>query len=102
MGIAVHLGGEKQPAAPAIGVAGRAVLTVPVVIAGTGVAAFVFERDTPFAPEDITRIEGLVTLLGPVLNEKRLNDRWLGAKALDAAARQVLRRRPQVRERQGR
>lgn len=62
----------------------RAVLTVPMRRDGRVVGAMVFERAAanPFRPDEVELIEATCAILGPVLEEKRLNDRALPVKAL--------------------
>lgn len=71
------------------------VLTVPLLVDDRFIGAITLERtaDQPFLPETIEQIVAAAAALGPVLNDKRLNDRWLPAKAWDAiydAARLVV------------
>lgn len=48
-----------------------AVLSVPLSRAGTAVGALTLERNRPFAPEDLELVEGLATLLGPLVEVQR-------------------------------
>lgn len=51
------------------------------------VGALVFERNEkdPFDQHTIHLCESIGSLLGPILESKRLNDRWWGAKFIDSA-----------------
>ena len=64
-----------------------AVCSVPFVDGdGRGYGALTLERSAgnPFSVEEVELFDTLVSLVGPILEEKRLNDRWLTARALDA------------------
>ena len=67
------------------------ILTVPMLVADRFVGAMTFERppDLPFESESIELIELVATVVGPVLEEKRQNDRWIGTKVVEAARRQI-------------
>ena len=67
------------------------ILTIPTLVADrfTGAACFERPRDDPFDSETIELLETSMAIIGPVLEEKRLNDRWLGAKIWESFARQV-------------
>jgi RND family efflux transporter MFP subunit len=69
------------------------VLTVPFLAGDTFVGAFTLERagDDPFRDETIDLIAAACAAIGPVLEEKRQNDRWLVTKATEAAAALVRR-----------
>lgn len=69
------------------------ILTVPVFVVDAYEGAFVFERTegAVFDAETITQISAAVAAIGPVLYEKRLNDRWLIVKAWDATIQQLRR-----------
>lgn len=65
----------------------EAVLTVPFLDEnGHGYGALTLERSTdrPFTGEEAELVDTLVSLVGPVLEEKRLNDRWLTTRILDS------------------
>jgi multidrug resistance efflux pump len=47
------------------------------------IGAVTMERTTPFEPDEIATIEDTATLLGPILELKRRDDRWLVQKAWD-------------------
>lgn len=70
-----------------------AVLTVPMLAADRFVGALMLERPAgrPFAQEEVDAAAALAALLGPLLTEKRANDRWLAAKAAEAAWAQARR-----------
>lgn len=70
-----------------------AVLTVPFMAGGRLVGALVAERalDRPFDQGLVDQLGAATALLGPVLEEKRRNDRWLAMKALEAARQQLQR-----------
>ena len=63
---------------------GRTVYTVPMTAHDRPVAALVFERHDArgFAQHELETLEAVVTTLGPLLDEKRRNDRLLAVKAL--------------------
>lgn len=69
------------------------VLTVPMLVADGFVGALTFERppDVPFEPETIELLELATSIVGPVLEEKRRNDRWLIVKAAESLRRQLAR-----------
>lgn len=62
------------------------VLTVPFLAGDRFAGAFTLERagDQPFDPETVEIIRAACAAVGPVLEEKRLNDRWLPRKILDS------------------
>ncbi len=61
---------------------GAQVLSVPMLFHGRFVGAITFERDADrtFGPPEIEVIAALGSALAPILEEKRLNDRWLFTK----------------------
>lgn len=63
------------------------VLTVPFLAGDRFVGAFTLERsgDQPFDADTIGLVRAACAAVGPVLEEKRLNDRWLPRKMLDSA-----------------
>jgi len=67
----------------------RAVLTIPLRREGRIVGAMVFERgaNNPFRDNEVDLIEAVAGILGPVLEEKRLNDRALPVKTAASIAR---------------
>ncbi len=64
----------------------RAVLTVPLRRSGQVTGAMVLERggNSPFREEEVELVEAVSGILGPVLEEKRLNDRALPTKVAAA------------------
>ena len=64
------------------------ILTVPLYAVDHFVGAVTFERpaDRPFGQHDLEVLEAVATVLAPVLDEKRRNDRWLLTKALEILA----------------
>ena len=62
------------------------VLTVPVLSGDSYRGALVFERPAtdPFVQEDIDFLISLALFAGPVLDERRRNDRWLIVKAAES------------------
>jgi hypothetical protein len=69
------------------------ILTIPMLVADRFVGALTFERslDVPFEQETIELLELATSIVGPVLEEKRRNDRWLIVKAYESFRRQVVR-----------
>jgi hypothetical protein len=69
------------------------VLTVPMLVADSFVGALTFERppDAPFEQETVELLELTTSIIGPVLEEKRRNDRWLIVKAGESLHRQLVR-----------
>lgn len=61
---------------------GAHVLSVPMLLHGEFHGAITFERpaDRPFRQPEVEVMAALGAALGPVLEEKRLNDRWLVTK----------------------
>jgi biotin carboxyl carrier protein len=70
-----------------------AVLTVPFMAGDRLVGALAAERalDRPFDQAMVDQLGAATALLGPVLEEKRRNDRWLSTKILEAARQQLQR-----------
>jgi multidrug resistance efflux pump len=68
-----------------------AVCTVPFADGSQMAGAVVLERtaDQPFDASTIELAEAAATLVGPMLDLRRRDDRWLGAKALDTTRRQL-------------
>jgi hypothetical protein len=60
--------------------------TIPMLVRDKFFGAVVFERpaDRPFTPEDVEILSAAVSALGPLLEERRLNDRWIGFKLGDS------------------
>ncbi len=69
------------------------VLTIPMLAADSFVGAMSFERpaDAPFDQNTIDLLELAVSIVGPILEEKRRNDRWLIAKAGESLRVQLAR-----------
>lgn len=69
------------------------VLTVPMFVADAFVGAITFERARgyPFSAELVQLLDVITTAIGPILEEKRLNDRWLVTKAAESFSLQVKR-----------
>ncbi|NNU80365.1 efflux RND transporter periplasmic adaptor subunit [Halovulum dunhuangense] len=69
------------------------ILTVPLFAVDRFVGAILFERpaDAPFTQGETEMLEAVATVLAPVLEEKRRNDRWLVTKAADLLAAQFAR-----------
>lgn len=72
---------------------GGAILTVPLIVEGKNVGALCFERSIaePFDPDAVELGESVASVVGPVLREKKLNDRWIGTKIRDSFVTQVAR-----------
>ena len=70
---------------------GGAVCTIPISRDDTlvGAATFEHEGEPDWGPSTIKLCETVISLIGPILYEKHLHDRWFGAK-LSAALRQQL------------
>lgn len=70
-----------------------AVLSVPFMIGEIYQGAITFQRDEarPFTPEDVAFLDFTTSLVGPVLWEKKQNDKWLFWKVFDTAGRQFAR-----------
>jgi RND family efflux transporter MFP subunit len=69
------------------------VCTVPLTEDNRVLGAITLERpaDNPFDPANIQLCEHVGVLLGPVLELKRREDRWIGRKALDSLGTVLLR-----------
>jgi multidrug resistance efflux pump len=69
------------------------VYTVPLYANGKFVGALTFERpkDKPFDEKQLEVLEAVTTVLAPILEEKRRNDRWLITKMADSAVVQLKR-----------
>ena len=63
-----------------------AILTTPMFAKDKFIGAMTFERgkDRPFEPDEIEFLECLAAALGPVLDIRRRDDRWLIVKAWDS------------------
>jgi len=69
------------------------VLTIPLLVADRFVGAMTFERasDVPFDSTTIEMLELAASVVGPVLEEKRLNDQWIVMKVWESLKRQIVR-----------
>jgi hypothetical protein len=69
------------------------ILTVPMLVADSFIGALTFERpaDAPFDQATVELAELETSILGPVLEEKRRNDRWIVVKIGESLKRQVLK-----------
>lgn len=67
------------------------ILTVPLLVVDAFVGAVTFERpaDQPFDEETVRLLSVVAAALGPVLTEKRRNDRWLIVKMWDSLVGQL-------------
>jgi RND family efflux transporter MFP subunit len=67
------------------------ILTVPLLVVDSFVGAITFERpaDEPFDEETVRLLSVVAAALGPVLTEKRRNDRWLIVKMWDSFVAQL-------------
>jgi multidrug resistance efflux pump len=67
------------------------VLSIPLLVADKFVGALTFERPpgAPFEPETIELLELATSIVGPVLEEKRLNGRWLIVKVAQSLRLQL-------------
>ncbi len=66
---------------------------LPLLVGDHFVGAITFERppDIPFEPETIELLEHVTSVIGPVLEEKRQNDRWIGFKIVESLQQQLTR-----------
>lgn len=69
------------------------VYTVPLYANGYFIGALTFERpkDHPFDERQLDVLEAVTTVLAPILEEKRRNDRWLISKVGDSVLQQLKR-----------
>ena len=69
------------------------ILTVPLQVNDELVGALTLERPhgQPFNQQSIELCDCVAAVVGPVLSEKRDNDRWIGHKLLDSASLQIQR-----------
>lgn len=78
-----------------------AIATFPLTAGGETMGAVVFERAFPFTDEEIAICESIASLAGPILDEKRRNDRWILTRLALAvggfAAMLVGARRPRLK-----
>lgn len=70
---------------------GGAILTVPIPLRDEFVGAICIERSTgePFDEETVELCESIASVLGPVLVDKRENDRWIGSKIASSLTTQL-------------
>jgi len=68
-----------------------AILTVPLENKGKLVGGLTLERpgDKPFTPDMVEACETIAALVGPILDTKRREERWLIRKAVDSGADQL-------------
>ena len=59
--------------------------------ASSGALTLESPADSPFAKETIELLDGACAVVGPILEEKRLNDRWIGRKIGESVGRQLSR-----------
>ena len=61
---------------------GGVILTYPLVAAGKNIGAVCIESsdDQPFGDDVVEMCQSIVTLIGPILQDKFNNDLWIGAK----------------------
>jgi hypothetical protein len=67
------------------------VLTLPLFSIDRFIGAMTFERssETPIDAEMVALLETAAAIVGPILEEKRHNDRWIGFKIGEAAVNQI-------------
>jgi multidrug resistance efflux pump len=67
------------------------ILTLPLENKGNLIGGLTLERpaDRPFSEETVEACETVAALIGPILDTKRLEERWLIRKALDSGAAQL-------------
>jgi RND family efflux transporter MFP subunit len=66
---------------------GPHVLTVPLTLHGRIAGALTIERDDPIDQDTIDLTEAIAALLGPILGQLHLTERWVGTIILQIAAR---------------
>lgn len=65
----------------------KQILTVPLHDESGPVGALTAERrrsEPAFSESDLALLESVAALIGPVIEQKRLNDRWFGGRAIDS------------------
>ncbi len=69
------------------------VLTVPIQHDGEIIGALTLEKSggEGFSDDTVGLVDAIATVVGPVLEEKRRNDRWILVKAVEAAGHQLVR-----------
>ncbi len=70
-----------------------AVLTIPFMIGAIHQGAVTLQRneDHPFTADEVAFLDFTVSLVGPVLWDKKQNDKWLILKVTDTIGRQLIR-----------
>lgn len=70
---------------------GGAILTIPLIANGENIGAVCFERSTAerFDHETVELCDSIVSVVGPLFLEKRLNDRWVLTKLKDSFVEQL-------------
>ncbi|NQV45080.1 MAG: HlyD family efflux transporter periplasmic adaptor subunit [Rhodospirillales bacterium] len=68
-------------------------LTFPLFVTDAYVGAITLERsaDNPFEQDAIDLLDCVSAVIGPILEEKRCNDRWIGFKVFESFTRQCER-----------
>ncbi len=64
----------------------KQILTVPLVDEAGPIGAVSAERrttETPFTEADLAMLESVAALIGPVIEQKRSNDRWVAGRIVD-------------------
>lgn len=69
------------------------VLTIPLFVVDAFIGAITFERPAglPFDRATVELADVVATAIGPILDEKRRNDRWIGVKIWESFVTQVKR-----------
>ena len=67
------------------------ILTVPLFVKDRFIGALTFEHPSGFAPDTVSVLDCIAATAAPILEEKRLNDRWLIVKAAEALWEQLKR-----------
>ena len=69
------------------------ILSIPLLVGERFVGALTFERpiDLPFETETVELLELVTSVVGPILDEKRQNDRWLITKIGESLHQQLTR-----------
>jgi RND family efflux transporter MFP subunit len=68
-----------------------AILTTPLFVHDRFIGAVTFERADPFDADTIATLDATAAVAGPILEEKRRNDRWLIVKIVLALWTQIAR-----------
>ena len=90
-GQALHVTRAHQELARAHGC--EAILTVPIIAYDRFVGAVCLERKQgpAFGPEEMESVASIAAVVGPMLEEKRRNDRWVATKVVEAGVNQMRR-----------